>query len=125
MRVAVIGCGSAGPATALALARAGHQVVLYERTPTLAPVGAGLLLQPTGQWVLRELGLLEEALGYAGRVERLISETRAGRRLLDLRYTELGRGMIGLGVRRATLLDLLVRAACAAGVELRLDATIA
>jgi 2-polyprenyl-6-methoxyphenol hydroxylase-like FAD-dependent oxidoreductase len=124
MRVAVIGCGSAGPATALALARAGHEVVLYERSPTLAPVGAGLLLQPTGQWVLRELGLLEQALGYAGRVERLISETHAGRRLLDLRYTELGRGVVGLGVHRATLLDLLVRAACAAGVELRLDAAI-
>jgi 2-polyprenyl-6-methoxyphenol hydroxylase-like FAD-dependent oxidoreductase len=31
MRVAVLGAGIAGPAAALALARAGHQVTLVER----------------------------------------------------------------------------------------------
>ena len=57
-RIAVVGAGIAGTAAALSLARAGHRVELFERAPVLGPVGAGLLLQPSGQAVLRDLGLL-------------------------------------------------------------------
>ena len=42
LRVGVVGAGTAGPATALLLAQAGHRISLMDRTPELAPVGAGI-----------------------------------------------------------------------------------
>src|SRR5689334_11483650 len=54
-RVGVVGFGIAGSAAAYLLAKAGHSVTLLERASELAPVGAGLLLQPSGQAVLRRM----------------------------------------------------------------------
>jgi len=45
MHIAIIGCGVAGQAAALFLARAGHKVTVVERFLQPAPVGAGLLSQ--------------------------------------------------------------------------------
>ena len=44
------------------LAADGHQVEVFERTAELGPVGAGFLLQPAGQLLLWQLGLLDAAL---------------------------------------------------------------
>src|SRR5690606_138944 len=114
--VAVIGCGSAGPATALFLSRRGDRVELFERVPELGPVGAGFLLQPTGLDVLAELGLLEAAVECGSPVERLFCHTRRGRTILDLRYQELGAGCCGLGVHRASFLDALMDGVKRAGI---------
>lgn len=57
LKVAIVGCGTAGPAAAILLARQGHRVTLFERSPQLSAVGAGFLLQPTGTGVLERLGL--------------------------------------------------------------------
>ncbi len=62
LSIAVIGCGSAGPAAALFFARVGHRVQIFERAPRLLNVGAGFLLQPTGMAVLAELGLPDDVL---------------------------------------------------------------
>lgn len=123
MDIAVIGCGSAGPAAALYLQRAGHEVVVFEKVPKLGPVGAGFLLQPTGMSVLGELGLLAAIAACASPVERLYCHTRRGRTLLDLRYAELG-DLCGLGVNRAAFLRVLVDALSAAGVPLRMGVDI-
>ena len=55
-RIAIVGSGMAGTMAAALLARAGHAVTLFERAPRVGPVGAGLLLQPSGQAVLRRAG---------------------------------------------------------------------
>ena len=57
--IAVVGCGVAGQAAATLLAERGHRVTIYERFTEPQPIGAGLLLQPTGLAVLRELGLAD------------------------------------------------------------------
>ena len=57
LRIAIVGSGTAGPAAAIFLARAGHEVILFEKAPQKLPVGAGFLLQPTGLSVLAQLGL--------------------------------------------------------------------
>ena len=80
MRVAVVGCGTGGPAAALLLATAGHDVEIFERVSQPSPAGAGLPLQPTGQAVLARLGLLTEIEQRSARVERLHGETADGRR---------------------------------------------
>ena len=52
LSIAIVGAGTAGLATALFLARQGFSVRLLERVPVLQPVGAGILLQPSGLAVL-------------------------------------------------------------------------
>ena len=59
--IAVVGAGIAGLATALACARAGHRVLVFEQVRAFAPVGAGIQLGPNATRVLHDLGL-ESAL---------------------------------------------------------------
>ena len=59
--IAVVGAGVAGLATALACARAGHRVQVFEQVQAFAPVGAGIQLGPNATRVLHDLGL-ESAL---------------------------------------------------------------
>ena len=116
LRVAVIGCGTAGPAAALLLHRAGHAVEVFDPVAAPLPVGAGLLIQPTGMRVLDRLGLLERVIARADRVERLDGRTRSGRRVLDLAYADLHPGAFGLGVHRGTLFLALTAALAAEGI---------
>jgi salicylate hydroxylase len=57
MTVAVVGAGIAGLALAAALRRTGIDVHVYEKTPQLSEVGAGLQLAPNATRVLHRLGL--------------------------------------------------------------------
>ena len=70
-RVGVVGFGIAGAATAYLLARGGHSVTLLERASHVGPIGAGLLLQPAGQAVLRRMGLLDHVVADAAPIDEL------------------------------------------------------
>jgi 2-polyprenyl-6-methoxyphenol hydroxylase-like FAD-dependent oxidoreductase len=56
-QAAVVGAGIGGLAAGIALGRAGWDVTVYEATPELRPLGAGLSIWPNGVRALRELGL--------------------------------------------------------------------
>jgi salicylate hydroxylase len=58
VRVAVVGGGVGGLTAAIALARRGIDVDVYEQAPTLAQVGASLQLGPNALRLLDDLGLL-------------------------------------------------------------------
>jgi 2-polyprenyl-6-methoxyphenol hydroxylase-like FAD-dependent oxidoreductase len=107
LRVAIVGYGTAGQAAAILLSRDGHRVDVFERAPQLGPVGAGLLLQPTGLAVLWEMGLLDAALAHGRRITRLHGETPAGRTVMDMRYAALDARLFGLGMQRGALFALL------------------
>lgn len=124
LKIAVIGCGSAGPAAAIALARQGHQVEILEQVERLLPVGAGFLLQPTGLAVLERLGVLESILAHGETIDRLYCRTERGRVLLDLPYAELATGLRGVGLHRAVLLHYLVERARGCGVEVELGRSV-
>ncbi|MGL6097608.1 MAG: FAD-dependent monooxygenase, partial [Fimbriiglobus sp.] len=57
MRVLIVGGGIGGLTAAVALRRAGFQPVVYERSPEIRAVAAGLTLWPNAVRVLRTLGL--------------------------------------------------------------------
>jgi len=117
--IGIVGCGTAGPAAALFLHRQGHKVTVYERVPEPKPVGAGLLLQPTGMAVLARLGVLEPVLRDGARIERLLGKTSYGRVVLDLAYADLRPGLFGLGVHRGTLFRALWDALLDEKIEVR------
>lgn len=121
LRIAIVGCGTAGPAAAVLLKRQGHDVVLFERASECKAVGAGFLLQPSGMGVLRELGILDEVLAHAAKVDRLHVLDSLGKTLLDLRYQELGKGSYGAGLHRPVLLHHLIETMRKAAVDVRWD----
>lgn len=106
-RVGVVGCGTAGAAAALLLARAGHAVTVLERVAEPKPVGAGIIVQPTGQAVLARLGLLDRIAARSSPIDRLYLRTSGGRTLVDLHYAELEPSWRGLGVHRGVLFAAL------------------
>ena len=106
-RVGVVGCGTAGAAAALLLARAGHDVTVLERVAEPKPVGAGIIVQPTGQAVLARLGLLDAIAARSSRLDRLFLRTSGGRTLVDLHYAEIDPSWYGLGVHRGVLFAAL------------------
>ncbi len=108
-QIGIVGCGVAGQAAAVFLAECGHDVTVFERFAEPRPLGAGLLLQPTGLAVLRALRLKEQALSRGGKVLGLEAKTAAGRTVLDLSYSMLHPAAHGLGIRRSVLFDLLHR----------------
>lgn len=108
-RIAIIGAGTAGLASAILLARRGHLITLFERADALAPVGAGLLLQPAGLDAMAELDCLEPVRQYGQRIDALYGCTTGGRAIMDVAYRDLGAGdeASGLGVHRAALCHVL------------------
>jgi 2-polyprenyl-6-methoxyphenol hydroxylase-like FAD-dependent oxidoreductase len=120
--IAVVGGGTAGAASALFLARAGHRVTLFERVPDPGAVGAGILLQPTGMQVLQRLGLLDEVASHCARIERLYGTKgiKANQSMvLDVRYSNYAPNSFGLGLHRGVLFSALWQALATADVEVR------
>ena len=117
--IAIAGCGIAGATAAHLLAEDGHRVVLFEQAPKCGPVGAGILLQPSGQAVLSQLGLLEEVAGRSAIIRELHAVTARGKQLVRLPYSEIDPATFGLGVQRGVLFEALFRRCQASGVEIR------
>jgi len=114
--VAVVGAGFAGMGAALFLARAGHHVTIFERAATPGPVGAAIVLQPSGLAVLRALGLDAAVERRAARIDRLHVTTPRGKTIVDLRYATLDPRWYGIGLGRGVLFDALWSALAPAGV---------
>lgn len=123
--IAVVGAGPAGLACGLFLHRAGHRVVMLERFERPAPVGSGLILQPTGLAVLSKLGLYTDIAALGRRIDRLHgADARTGRTVLDVRYSAGPGRRFGIAVHRAALFGVLHRAAVASGIEIMTGAGV-
>lgn len=107
LTIAVIGCGTSGLAAALFVHRDGHDVTLFERFAEPRPLGAGILLQPTGLACLACLGLDKAILSYGTRISHLYGDTAGGRVIFDIRYGDLKPHLFGLGVHRGALFSVL------------------
>jgi 2-polyprenyl-6-methoxyphenol hydroxylase-like FAD-dependent oxidoreductase len=110
LKLAIVGAGVAGTAAAVLLSRAGHRVDVFEAVAVPQPLGAGLLLQPTGQQVLQHLGLLDQMQTLGARVTHLYGDTPEGRPVLDMHYTAYRADAHGLGVQRGALMGVLWQA---------------
>ena len=129
LHAAIAGGGVGGLTAALALARAGLRVTLFERAPAFGEVGAGLQLASNATARLRALGLLEPVLRLGVTPEQLrIRRARDGRDLAKLPLgpiAELRWGAPYIVIHRADLMRALVEA-CAAepAITLMTGATV-
>lgn len=120
-RVGIVGFGIAGGALAVLLARAGHTVTLIERAPSVGPVGAGFLLQPTGQAVLGRLGLLQSVVEHSEPIFAIRAFKAGGGTLVHLQHADVLPGRHAYGVHRGLLFETLHTAVERAHVEVRTD----
>lgn len=119
--IVIIGAGTAGLACAIALAQSGHRVLVFEKHPELAPVGAGILMQPAGVRALAKLGCADEFLSVSSPIARLIADNHRSQRLVDIEFPADTRAQ---GVCRGALTGLLARRARELGVMFRLDTQV-
>ena len=124
----IAGGGIGGLAAALAVARAGWQVRLYERAPAFSEVGAGIQLGPNVVKVLHDWDLGDALAEVAAFPEQLqvrsaLSGETLGRLLLGEAMAQRY-GAPYATVHRADLHGLLLHAVKQAGVTLKLNHTL-
>jgi salicylate hydroxylase len=121
LKIAIIGGGIGGLATAAALRDSGHEICVYEQADQFREIGAGVTLHPNATRLLEKLGF--------GHALRKIGSPTAGVRLMtatgDPIETGAPRGGAplsdagqGYNVHRAEFLDILVNALPSSGFKL-------
>ena len=120
--IAIIGCGPGGLASALFLARQGHRVTLFERFSEPKPIGSGLLIQPSGQQILKSLGLLDNIKQLASPVDQLHGiSVYKNRRALDMKYKHARNAVSALGIHRSSLFEVLMDAVQQMGIPIEVS----
>ena len=121
--IAIVGAGTAGLASAIVLARLGHEISLFEQTAVMENVGAGLLLQPSGIAVFEHLGALEHAMDLGAPVESLKGWSKKSL-LVNSSYTQAAPNLFGLGMHRASLCDVLIQQLKQYGIRWHMNADV-
>lgn len=116
--IAIVGGGVAGLASAIFLGQLGHRVTVFEKFEQPQAVGAGILLQPTGQIVLQRLGLLESMKNQSSKIDGLVGHNEKGKLIMDIHYADQWPDSFGLGVHRANLFRLLWDMAIEMNIEI-------
>jgi salicylate hydroxylase len=126
-KILISGAGIGGLTAALALARDGHSVEIFEQAKTLGDIGAGVTLAPNAMRVFGHLGIapaIEEA-GVEPHRQR-VQHWADGRQLLALERGASSRKAYGAAyiyIHRADLHQILQRSVAATGrVQVHLDA---
>ena len=105
LSIAIVGGGIGGLAAANALLQRGHDVRVYEQTPALSEVGAGVAIAPNGLRALRHLGFGAELFRSGCLLEHTMYYRSDGAEIGPI----LPPGTEQLGLHRADLLELLAR----------------
>ncbi len=111
-RIAIIGGGIGGLVAGIALRRAGHQPVIYERSAAFGEVGAGISLSPNAVKGLESLGMGPFLTKYANEpLDQFLYHSKNGDLLMriDRRTCRRDYGAAYYQMHRADLLAELVR----------------
>ncbi len=124
----VVGAGIGGLAAALAMARRGFRVDVFEQATALSEWGAGVQLGPNVTRVLAHWGVLDAVAQTACAPSAVCAvRSQTGQKLasFDLRRAAWRYGSPHLTVRRADLQSALFEAAENAGVQVHFDHALA
>jgi 2-polyprenyl-6-methoxyphenol hydroxylase-like FAD-dependent oxidoreductase len=120
LEIGIVGAGTAGLAAAIALARIGHRVTVFEKHPAMAPLGAGVLIQPQGVAALDLLGVGSAFRDASVPVTGLLGTCHRDWTLVDIRYDDTP----ARGVSRLALSQVLFDAAILHGVDIRFGSPV-
>src|SRR5437763_17025113 len=112
-RIAIVGGGVGGLATALALERRGAESVVCEQSPAFNEIGAGLNLSPNALMALRVLGIEDQVVALGSESDFLVIRSWKSGRIISRMRRGAFRQQLGapnLTVHRPVLLDLLCSA---------------
>lgn len=123
-RVAIVGAGFAGLASAVLLARSGHRVTMYEKFAQPQSRGAGVLIQPSGLMAMDVLGITDDIMARGARVNRLFGVNPCGQPVMDMNYQDWQDDAFGVGLHRGVLFEALWKRAQLAGVEMVLSSEV-
>jgi len=93
MKIAILGGGVAGVASAIAFRQKGFDVTVHERRESDTNIGAGIVVWPNAAFVLEQFGILDEIAAVAGRPTAMRRLSRLGEDLGALDVGLIGRQM--------------------------------
>lgn len=106
-KIAIVGSGTAGLAAAAYLKKDGREPEIFERFEEPKPLGAGLLLQPTGLACLAALNLDLKAIEVGAPIHNIYGQASKNKVIFDISYRDLKPHYFGLGIHRGTLFSIL------------------
>ena len=106
----IVGAGIGGLCTAIALQRSGMEAVVYEKTQSIRPVGAGLALGANAMKALDRLGIAQSVLQAGKRLGALAILDAKGSpvTVTDSKLVEARYGIDNVAILRSALHDLFV-----------------
>lgn len=109
--VMIIGAGIAGLTAAIALSRLGHRVRIFERYPSVEPLGAGLILWSNAIKALRHIGREPDVLEIGQPLSSMAIVSSDGRILgkTDAAQLSSTAGAPTIAVHRADLISVLLQ----------------
>jgi salicylate hydroxylase len=115
LKIAIAGGGIAGLTAALALAKNGHEITVFERAKSLEDIGAGIQLSPNAGRALAALGLADsvKTISFEPEILQLVN-CKTGRILSTLPFKAIMQKRYGapyLVVHRGDLQGVLLEAA--------------
>ena len=122
-RICIIGAGSGGLTAALAFARRGATVEVFEQAGEIKEVGAGIQITPNGARALIALGC-GDAMAQAGIAAQAVMPVDALTGFAVTRFDLGTQSPAYRFFRRASLIGLLARAAQAAGAKVYLGVRV-
>lgn len=115
IRIAIVGGGLAALATAIALARLGIAAEVFEKSPQLGEVGAGINVSPQAILALRAIGLGERIAAVANIAPGVLTRDMNSGARLDYRDQRAAANRFGAGIHSFHRADLLQ--ALASGID--------
>jgi len=108
MNIAIIGCGFAGLSSALFLSK-NNNITIFDKFHHPEPIGAGILIQPSSQEVLKVLGVYGELMLEGEKVFYMQGINHKHKEVFLSRYKDYSPEAFGLGIQRKSLFDILYK----------------
>lgn len=108
-KVAIVGGGIVGMSTALFL-KTHFDVTLFEREEVSKPLGAGIMLQPSGLAILKKLNLHDSIIKRGVYINGFSGVNTNGKVDFDISFEKHNSRIYGLGVQRGSVFYELLQA---------------